>query len=330
MRLEDWTIPLAFFGGGLLLGLIFERLIVRRLAAWASQSEWKTDGILWRSVRGMALLWFTLAGLYFAALTAPAIGKHFAAVQKVLLIILILSVTLVTARAVSGLMTAYSRSHRALIPAATIFVNLARIFIFIFGLLTIFRTLGISVAPALTALGVGGLAVALALQDTLSNLFAGIQILASREISPGEFIRLNTGEEGHVVDITWRYTTLRSSSNNFIIVPNSKISTNLITNFHLPSPHVSMTINVTVAVDSDREKTMSMLRDVAKEVEASIQGSDFQPVVHLASVGVTGLTFSVKLIAKEYSAQSELQDQFAKSILNRASREAIVIRAIQR
>jgi len=284
MRLEDWTIPLAFFGSGLLLGLIFERFIIRKFSEWAIRTAWKTDDILWHSIRGMALLWFTLAGLYFAAVTAPAVGRHFEEIQKVLLIIVILSVTLVSARAVAGLLTAYSKSHRALIPAATIFVNLARIFIFIIGLLTIFRTLGISVAPALTALGVGGLAVALALQDTLSNLFAGIQILASREISPGDFVRLNTGEEGYVVDITWRYTTLRNVFSNLIIVPNSKISTNLITNFHLPSPQISMIIHVTVPPDSDRKKISQMLETAAKDLSEPVEGN----LVHLTALAEIG------------------------------------------
>jgi small-conductance mechanosensitive channel len=83
-------------------------------------------------------------------------------------------------------------------------VNLTRIVIFGIGILVILHSLGISIAPLLTALGIGGLAVALALQDTLSNLFAGLHILMTRQIKPGDYIRLESGEEGFVVDITWR------------------------------------------------------------------------------------------------------------------------------
>ena len=87
------------------------------------------------------------------------------------------------------------------------------------GFLVVLQTLGVSIAPLLTALGVGGLAVALALQDTLANLFAGIHILASKTVQPGDYIRLSSGEEGYVVDINWRQTTVRQLSNNLVDHP---------------------------------------------------------------------------------------------------------------
>jgi small-conductance mechanosensitive channel len=103
-------------------------------------------------------------------------------------------------------------------------VNLTKIVVFAVGILTILETLGIPIIPLFTALGIGGLAVALGLQDTLSNLFAGIQVIAAKQIRPGDYVKLELGEEGYVTDITWRYTTIRSSPNNRIIVPNAKVS----------------------------------------------------------------------------------------------------------
>ena len=75
----------------------------------------------------------------------------------------------------------------------------------------ILNQLHVSIAPILTALGVGGLAVALALQDTLSNLFAGFYVAVAGQVRLGDYIvKLDTGEEGYVTDISWRTTTIRT------------------------------------------------------------------------------------------------------------------------
>jgi small-conductance mechanosensitive channel len=131
--------------------------------------------------------------------------------ERILVVIAILSVTVVLARIAAGIAGAYGRKGQGQFPSATILANLTRVFIYVLGLLTIFYSFGINITPALTALGIGGLAVALALQDTLSNFFAGLQIIASKQITTGDFIKLNSGDEGYVADITWRYTNAQDA-----------------------------------------------------------------------------------------------------------------------
>ena len=122
---------------------------------------------------------------------------------------------------ITGLVQTLAQSRSGVAGSATIFVNITRIVVLAMGFLVVLQTLGISIAPLLTALGVGGLAVALALQDTLANLFAGVHILASKTVQPGDYIRLSSGEEGYVVDINWRNTVVRQLSNNLVIIPNA-------------------------------------------------------------------------------------------------------------
>ncbi|MFN2461113.1 MAG: mechanosensitive ion channel family protein, partial [Candidatus Velthaea sp.] len=73
------------------------------------------------------------------------------------------------------------------------------------------------------------LAVALALRDTLANLFAGIQLLASRQVTPGDFVRFEGGE-GYVADITWRNTSITDAAGGRVIVPNEKLAGSIVTN----------------------------------------------------------------------------------------------------
>jgi small-conductance mechanosensitive channel len=98
-------------------------------------------------------------------------------------------------------------------------VSITRVAVWTIGGLVLLNSLGVAITPLLTALGVGGLAVALALQDTLSNLFAGVHILASRKVQPGDFIQLDNGMEGYVEDTNWRSTIVRQFPNNILVVP---------------------------------------------------------------------------------------------------------------
>ena len=92
----------------------------------------------------------------------------------------------------------------------------------ILGLLVVLNGLGLSITPMLTALGVGGLAVALALQEPLANFFAGVFLTLAGQIRSGDYVKLDSGQEGYVVDFSWRSTRLRMLANNLVVVPNSK------------------------------------------------------------------------------------------------------------
>ena len=136
--------------------------------------------------------------------------------------------TLVVARIVTASMSRYSghlsrqgRGPEILSP--TIVTNFTQLLVFLVGALIVLESLGIAITPILTAFGVGGLAVALALQETLSNLFSGLYISTARQLVPGDYVKLKTGEEGTIVDITWRNTKIKEGPNNMIIVPNANI-----------------------------------------------------------------------------------------------------------
>jgi small-conductance mechanosensitive channel len=113
--------------------------------------------------------------------------------------------------------------------------------------------LGISITPIITAFGVGGLAVALALQDTLANLFSGIYLILSNNIRPDDYIKLDSGEEGYIIDITTRVTKMRTLSKNVVVNPNQKLSRAIITNYYLPGKSMGISIRFSVSRDVDLE-----------------------------------------------------------------------------
>jgi len=233
--------------------------------------------------------------------------------------------TVFSSRVAVGFVRLYTRSVEGVLPSTSIFHSLTKVVVYSLGALIALQSLGISIAPILTALGVGGLATALALQPTLANLFSGIQILASRTINPGDFVRLDSGEEGHVVDINWRTTTIRSLPNSLILVPNSRLANAVVTNFHYPDREIAVGISGSVAYGTDLDKMERIVAEVGQEVQDSVPGAveGFRPVARLVSFGDSGIAFSVGLRAREYTDQFLLKHEYLKRLEARFRAEGI-------
>jgi len=174
---------------------------------------------------------------------------------------------------------------------------------------------------------VGGLAVALALQDTLSNLFAGIRVLAAGKIRPGDFVRLESGQEGHVQDITWAQTTILQQPNNLVIVPNVKLATAITVNYDLPSPDQAFTVPVSVARGSDLARVERVALEVAREVQREVEGavSDFEPLIRFQGYGPSSVDFLAILRSARYDARFLLIHEFVRRIDARFAAEGIEI-----
>jgi len=323
----NWVLPSALVAGGFLIGIIFEKVIVKKLKSVALRTKWKGDEIIISSIQGVTTLWFVIAGIYVAILYIPINPTFLSLLQKILLVTIIFSGTLVIARIAAGFADSYANKVKGVLASTTIFLNLTKLLVFLIGILVILQTLGISISPLLTALGIGGLAVALALQDTLSNLFSGLQIIASKQVRLGDYVKLNTGEEGYVTDITWRNTTIRAIPDNMIIVPNSKLASTILTNYHQPAKVMSVIVEIGVSYDSDLAKVEKVTIEVAKEILREIEGGipDFEPFMRYHTFADFSINFNVMLRAKEFFDQYLIKHEFIKRIHKRYEKEGIEI-----
>ncbi|MDO9108576.1 MAG: mechanosensitive ion channel family protein, partial [Coriobacteriia bacterium] len=202
------------------------------------------------------------------------------------------------------------------LPSSSIFVNLARGTIWVIGLLILLAALQVSIAPLVTALGVGGLAIGLALQPTLENLFGGVQVLMSRQIDAGDFIRLESGEEGWVRDVTWRNTTIQMVSNDLVIVPNALIAKSRIMNFtSLDEQHIVI-VPVGVAFDSDLEHVEHVTAAVAAATQREIEGAviDWEPPVRFYEFGDSAVRLRVVLRVERYDMRFPVLHAFIKRL----------------
>lgn len=141
--------------------------------------------------------------------------------------------------------------------------------------------LGYKISALLATLGVAGLAVALALQDTLANIFSGFYIVADKSVKAGDYVKLDSGEEGFVEEVGWRNTRIRLWANNMVIVPNSKLIQSTLTNYEMPQSQLSVYIPCGVSYNCDLDHVEKVTVDVATEVLQTVPGGvqDYEPVV---------------------------------------------------
>jgi len=327
VHLKQFMYPLLFILGGVFLGMIFEKIIFKEIRKIAQKTKWKGDEVIIRAIHKMPILWFFIAGLYGAIHSIEISPTLLSIIHKVLLCIIIFSGTLVLARIAIGLINLYSEKVGGVFASSSIFSNLIKFLVFLLGILIILQSLGISITPMLTALGVGGLAVALALQDTLSNLFAGLHIIASKQLRIGDYIKLESGEEGYVMDINWRNTAIRALPNNLVIIPNSKLSSTIITNYYFPEKEMAVLIQVGVSYDSDLDKVEKTTIEVGKEIMSEIQGgvTEFEPFIRYHTFADFSINFTVILRAKEFVDQYLIKHEFIKRLHQRFREQGIEI-----
>jgi len=187
---------------------------------------------------------------------------------------------------------------------------------------------GIHITPILTALGVGGLAVALALQDTLSNLFAGAHLLADRPIRVGDYVKLADTVEGYVMDIGWRSTRVRMLQNVVVTIPNKKVAESIITNFDMPEPRLALGIRVAVDYGSDADRVEQLLVEEATRAVGEVPGLLGEPAPSVRLIpgfGDFSLDFTLGCHVASFTDQFLVQHELRKRILRRFSAEGVPI-----
>lgn len=308
---------------GIILGAIVQMYLVRRFVKFTANTAGKSDDKIVKAIGNTPFMYIMLTAIYFSSLTIEIQGGVQDAFEKVVIVSYIFISTMLLSRITGVMVDVFLISQGN--ESASLFRNASRILVYILGFLIISQTLGIDITAALTALGVGGLAVALALQDTLSNLFAGFYIIAARKIKPGDYVELDSGEKGYIQDISWRNTTINTLQNYTIIIPNATISNVILTNYDLPIQDLAILQEVGVAYGSDLDKVEKVTIAVAKEVMEQVEGGmpNFDPFVRFHTFGDSSINFTVIMRGKRYTDKFLLCHEFMKRLHKRYEKENI-------
>ncbi len=298
LRVSDfvrgWLIALTVIVGSLLVGFVAD-LIVGRLLEHEAGPALRARRALAKALLGQFEIWAILLGTAMFQLFDFLTSNSRLWVHRLVIVAAVLSVTVFLARLAGSLIRAYLSQDSVNAPSGSIFVNLARLVIWAVGLTFVLGALGAQIGPLVASLGIVGIAVSLGLQDTLANFFAGLQITLSRQIQPGEYIRLATTQEGLVTDVTWRNTLLLAPGNDLMIIPNSIIATTLVTNFTAACEEHVEAVPFTVAFGSNLDDVKRIALTVVRDVRDSHAGAvkDFEPTCTFRAFASEGVSAAV-------------------------------------
>jgi small-conductance mechanosensitive channel len=324
-KLPTWSLVAVYAALWMLVGILVRTMLKRSLGRIAARRRTELSEVIAGSVprpAGIAVFLVAMAmGLRFVPWQHPMLV---AAHKLLALALAVLGVALLMRIAFRSI-DAYGRSNPELRSSAGIGKAVTWIVGLAIDAVLVSDALGVSLAPALTALGVGSLAVALAVQDTLSNFFSGLYLVFDKPVRPGDFIRIDPTYEGYVESIGWRSTHLRTLANNLVVIPNAVLSKAVITNYTLPTPHVASSVRVDVAADADVDKVEDVLADEAKRALDVPGISDVPaPGVALAPGFVDGgVGFTVYFHVRSFAEQGPAQAALRKRIAARLRKEGV-------
>jgi small-conductance mechanosensitive channel len=297
---------------------------MRRVAA---RTPWAWDDVVIGAASTPLLIAIVASGFVVLGRILPLAPEWDRAFDVVLYGALVLALVLFADRAGRGALDRLETRSPAMQGARGLVQAGLRAVIIGLGVLVFLDSIGVSITPILASLGVGSLAVALALQDTLANLFAGIYIVADKPVEPGHMVRLESGEIGSVMRVGWRNTWIRMLTNNVVVVPNVKLAGSVITNFNLPDSEMVVTVDLGVPEGSDLDRVQQVTEDVAREVARELPAAvpSHVPVARYVAIGDAGLRLSVALRARDYACGNEVRHLFIKRVIERFRREGIAL-----
>jgi small-conductance mechanosensitive channel len=320
------AVPLALLVSTVIAGLILRALLFRAIRAWSKRTDSELHLLFTESFYGPIILWSLILGLHIATQNSEIPRKYLHYIPPTLAALWILSLSFVLSQLAGNAMRRYGGT---VLPVTSLTEKLAEVLVFILGLFWILKVvLNISLTPFLATLGVGGLALALGLQDTLSNLFAGFYVSISGLLHIGDYIKLNTGEEGYVNDINWRCTTILGTSNNVVVIPNNKLGQAIFTNYSMPDQRMGISISVGVGYDSDLARVEALLLEEVIAAQGTVAGllTDSPPNVRfIPGPGDSALVFQLNFSVAQFSDQYPVQSELRKRIFNRFRKEGIIM-----
>jgi len=317
-------------------GLIFLiTIIVARFIQWLMKNHFKklvsstkTDiDDIFLSVMSKPVFYFIiLGGAYLSISLLPGVEAYMNYIEGTFFVASVGLAAYVIGKMTSVLVPRWLPVEKKFEGTPKLINRIVSAVIYILAFLIILSHFGVQITPILAALGVGGLAIGLALQSTLSNFFAGLHIISDRPIRIGDFIEVE-GISGFVEDISWRSTRIRTIPGNVYIIPNSKLAESVIQNVNMPDKPMNIVVPCGVAYGSDLEKVEKTVLETAKHIQETVPGAvkGFEPLVRFKEFGDSNINFSTILRVEKYSDKYRVTHEFIKALKKRFDKEKIEI-----
>lgn len=327
--LSPWiTIPLFYFLW-VSLWMMVKRIAYNILKRITAKTKTHLDDILMEAGDLPLSLFIFSSGAVIVEKMLPLIlnGKLTNSFVVVFKAVTIVAVILFIDKFIHGLLKEYDQKLTIFKSSGDIIRGLVRGLVIGLGVLILLDSFGVSITPIIASLGIGSLAIALAIQPTMENLFAGFQVVIDKPFLIGHFVMLESGEEGYVVKIGWHSTWVKKLDNNVIIMPNKTLANSKILNYYYPDRELAVVVPVGVHYESDLEQVEKVTIDVARQTLKEVPGgvAEFEPFIRFNAFADYCVTFNVILRVKEFTDNFLIKHEFIKRLHRRYAQEGITI-----
>jgi small-conductance mechanosensitive channel len=331
--LTKWLVSGGIVVVALLLAFLSKYIIGAIVKPFTQKTKTIIDDLIIEAINAPIFAAIIAGGLWIGINRILTVARTESIVNKIFIIVIIGIIGLAVSRIVHALLEWYSVEiaprtasdfDDRLVPLLS---RVADIIVYSFAFLVILGRIGVNIGPYLAGLGIGGLAVALALQPTLTNFLSGTYVISDSVIRKGDYIQLESGVEGTVEEIGWRITKIRHWQGNLVILPNTKLSDAVVTDFEKPDLSMVFGVDGGVSYDSDLDKVEQVIVEVATAVlKNNAEGvKDFTPSVKFKNFGDSNINFSVVLKAQNRAGTFVLKHYFIKALHKRFQNEGIIM-----
>jgi small-conductance mechanosensitive channel len=323
---NEYTRFLIIFIGTIIfvtLSFFILKYIVKRIAGGK-----KTYGeFIFKKLSKPVLLLVFFIGLYTSVKPLSILSTYSSWVDGAFFVITTFIAAFLLSRIVTVLMIGWLKVRRGFERTPGLLNKAVTAIIFVIAVAVILGYFKIDVTPLIAGVGLGALAIGLALQSTLSNFFAGVHLLSDKPIRVGDFIELDADTSGTVEDIGWRSTRIRMLTDNLLIIPNGKLAESNIINYSMPKQDLSIWVPCGVAYESDLKKVEKVALEVAKEIQKNIPGAvkDFEPAFRYREFGDSNINFITILRIERPMDRFIIRNEFIKALKERFDKEKIEI-----
>lgn len=308
----------------IIISIVFSKIlnyaVKKYFESFAKKTKTDIDDILIQIIKVPLHFFIIFIGVYIAANSLTILVPYENLVKGFFFVGIVSIITIIMVKIIDILIIRWLKVKKKFEKTPRLINKIINIVIYVVAILIIFEYFNIKLTPVIATLGVGALAVGLALQNTLSNFFAGLHIISDKPINVGDFIELENGSiSGYVEDIGWRSTRIKTLPNNVVIIPNSKLAESIITNDSMPQQEMSIVVQCGVSYNDDLDKVEKITIEVAEKVQKNVKGAvkTFKPFIRYHTFGDSNINFSIILrvekIVDKYLVTHELIKELKRS-----------------
>jgi small-conductance mechanosensitive channel len=327
---SDVLLALIILASSVVAAKLFYIIVVKHIPDMLRRRKSSFDEKILESAEKPVYAAIILLGLYFSLSSLILLEKYHAEISDLFKALGIVWGTLVAVTVINVFFRIRMEKNKDDVFEKTIIQNLNKIInsvVYVLGLLLVLTAFHVEVTPLIASLGIGGLAVALALQSTLSNYLAGLYITSDRSIVLGDIIQLDNGLQGRVDRIGWRSTQIRTFTNDLVIIPNSKLADMTLTNYNRPEVETGVKILCGVGYDSDLKRVEEVTLEEARKVLERVPGGklDPAPFMRFKKFNDSNIDFEVTMHVKSFPAKEVVVHEYIKALHERYKKEGIEI-----